>query len=629
MITSKLLSLRNKKHNFEASIFALTLPATCLFNVIIIAYCAFIADLPMDYTPIQLAWLFLLTCTIVILVETLFQNMVTKPLSNNICYWEAKKDDPSYSFSERTELLKTLGRFPLKNAMAIGIIFISTGTLYSFAAHVLMNVDLHISVFYFHLYISLSIFYILMMIFLIEKKCSLIATKIVSHGVELKEKKFFGLSQNANFILYIAIPIVGIALISFHAVIYSLTPKTIHVFTGNITSRNLSTLENMGLAVKSNLTKNESMLFYLKLSISNVIFTFILISIYYARTLNSTKLMQDSLILLRNKKINPNNLFKIDMFTEESYTMYLINRTILIFDSIIRNNTKTNREIDAASGKLAMISQQTKENVIKQSMNIEEILATMQSVDNLSKKIESNFDEVITVAYKTLERVDLTSRDLKENLDKIQEITTTNRITIDHLKELYDMTNGIQDVINAIDKVAEQTKTVAFNAELEANNINIEGVDFTNVAEEIRRLSNNIMDLTKKIHAQIIDVTNTSEDLIATGNYCMKKTEEGNDICVQIGYEFEKIKQCSRETSSNSANIKESLHEQTNAFHQIVETLSQISNSIKNFGKSSTTIAETIEKLRENSSHILALNNKYNNNENENENENTQEGTAI
>ena len=73
----------------------------------------------------------------------------------------------------------------------------------------------------------------------------------------------------------------------------------------------------------------------------------------------------------------------------------------------------------------------------------------------------------------------------------------------------------------------------------------------------------------------------------------------------------------------NSSSIKETLHEQTNAFHQIVETLSQIAKSVRNFGTSSTEIAETIEKLRENSSHIHALNNKYNNQDN------IQEGTAI
>ena len=303
--------------------------------------------------------------------------------------------------------------------------------------------------------------------------------------------------------------------------------------------------------------------------------------------------------------------------------MYLINRTILIFDSLIRNNVKTNQDIEEVTRLLSQISNQTKENVIKQSANIEEILATMQSVKHLSKKIESSFDEVITVASKTLDRIDFTSSELNDNFNKMQEITDTNRITIDNLRKLSAKIIGIQDVINLIDKIAEQTKTVAFNAELEANNIDVKGIDFSNVAEETRRLSDNTMDLTRAIHDQIIDITQSSEELIATGNYCMTKTEEGNEICSNLKSEFENIKRTAHDTAINSTSLKDSLYEQSNSFHQIVETLSQIAKSVRNFGTSATNISDTIEKLRKSSSHILELNNKYDNTETK------QEGNAI
>ena len=113
----------------------------------------------------------------------------------------------------------------------------------------------------------------------------------------------------------------------------------------------------------------------------------------------------------------------------------------------------------------------------------------MQSVKHLSKKIESSFDEVITVASKTLDRIDFTSSELNDNFNKMQEITDTNRITIDNLRKLSAKIIGIQDVINLIDKIAEQTKTVAFNAELEANNIDVKGIDFSNSDLRLEHIS--------------------------------------------------------------------------------------------------------------------------------------------
>lgn len=605
--------------NFSSQMTMIIVPLNIAANTMIISYCAYITRLPINYTMIQKLILVFLTVLITLISELLFHHVSTKPLSNNLTFWKST----GISEKEKTVLLESLALYPQKRAFQILIIFFLNGLMYSSAGHFLLNATANISVFYFHLFISFSYFYIMITMFIVENECSKIATEIVSQGIELSEKKFFGLSQKQCFQLYIVIPMIIISLIAFHTIYYAFTPKTIYESTGSVVTRVFSETEKAGYFVKMRMTKDDIFAFAMRITGINTISFCTLIYFYFARINNSTKLMQNSLVVLKNKKIDMKNLFEVNMFSEVSYTMHLINKTILLFDSIIRNNAKTNHDIDNASENLSLISKQTKDNVIQQSANIEEILATMQSVDNLSKKIENSFDEVITVASKTVDRVDFTFSDINENLSKIQELTSTNRITIDNLKILSAKITGIQEVINTIDKIAEQIKTVAFNAELEANKLDVKGIDFNNVAEEIRMLSNSTLDLTRKIHLQIAEITESSENLISTGNYCMQKTEEGNEICISMEKMFEEIKKSAHETSVNSSSIKETLHEQTNAFHQIVETLSQIAKSVRNFGTSSTEIAETIEKLRENSSHIHALNNKYNNQDN------IQEGTAI
>ncbi|MCQ2240491.1 methyl-accepting chemotaxis protein [Treponema sp.] len=599
---------RYKDLSIEQQAVFFIFPLNITANLSIIGYCIAIAKLPMNYSPIQIFWITFISALITISIETLFHLMVTKPLSNSLIFWQST----TMSAKERTDLLDSTGSYPLKKGVELFLLFISTGLFYSLCAYYLLNVDLHVSVFFFHIYISLSYIYILISIYLLERNCSKFAIKIAAEGIEFKDKKFFGLSQRSNFVIYLVLPIIGTSLVTLHSVYFAVHPQTVHSITGDIGARSLSALENLGLFIKTSFTKPETMNFIIKISVANTISTCILVIFYYARILNNTNTMQNSLVMLSNKEINQHSLFDVNIFSEDSYTMFLINRTILLFDSIIRNNTKANSDIDEISRMLSEISIQTKENVIQQSANIEEILATMQSVDNLSKKVETNFDEVITVASKTMESVDTTFVDLNENFEKISEITDTNSITIDNLTKLSEKIYGIREVINSIDKFAEQTKTVAFNAELEANKISINGVDFTNVAEEIRKLSNNTLELTKRIHAQITDIANASEEIIATGNYCLTKTMEGNEVCIQLSKNFDDIKQSAKATSINSSNIKDSLHEQTKAFHQIVETLSQIAKSVRNFGTSSTTIAETIEKLRQSSSRILELNNKYN-----------------
>ena len=610
---------RKRKSNLELQIYSFEFPLVILSNTSIITYCALVAKLKIDYTPLQMAVLVILSAMMMIIFNVLFYHTKIKLLSNKIIYWQST----GLTTKGRTDLLRSIGVLPIQKAIHLGTLFVLNGLLYSCGAYYFQHADLHICIFYFHMYISLAYIVILIEIFVLENKCSKIASAIVAQGVELSNKKTFGLSQNAYFILYFVIPILGTSLISFHTIYYSFHSQTVFSETGTVVSRFLSDTEKMGFFIKTTLTRSEAMAIILKITFANALSTSLLIYFYYARMAKNTALMQNSLVLLKNKKIDQKNLFETDLFSEFSYTMYLINRTILIFDSLIRNNVKTNQDIEEVTRLLSQISNQTKENVIKQSANIEEILATMQSVKHLSKKIESSFDEVITVASKTLDRIDFTSSELNDNFNKMQEITDTNRITIDNLRKLSAKIIGIQDVINLIDKIAEQTKTVAFNAELEANNIDVKGIDFSNVAEETRRLSDNTMDLTRAIHDQIIDITQSSEELIATGNYCMTKTEEGNEICSNLKSEFENIKRTAHDTAINSTSLKDSLYEQSNSFHQIVETLSQIAKSVRNFGTSATNISDTIEKLRKSSSHILELNNKYDNTETK------QEGNAI
>lgn len=611
--------LRFRSFPFAYQITVMMFPITIAVQVLIQLYSIHISRLPANYTLLQIGWLSFFSLLIICLFELVFYCGYSKKLSNSFIYWQSKE----LSTKERTDILEATGAYPIKKAIFLALMFITIGCIYSACSHIIMKADLFACIFFFHIYVSIAYIYILIAIYVMEKKCSMYAIKIAAQGIDLKEKKFFGLSQRSNFIIYLVVPVIGTAFITIHGIFYAFHAQSILGSNINNLSGTLKYLESMGIYVKTNLTKPEILFFVIKISAANAIASCLMILFYYVRILSNNSLIQNSLLLLNNRNINQKNLFEVNIFSEDSYTMYLINRTFLLFDSIIRNNTRANKNIEEISGLLSDISAKTTENVLTQSSNIEEILATMQSIDNLSNKIENSFDEVITVASKTMNSVDTTFYDLKSNLDKIKEITDTNLVTIDNLKTLSEKISGIGDVVNFIDKLAEQTKTVAFNSELEANNINAKGVNFTNVSGDIRNLSNSILEITKKIHNKLSEITSASQKIITTGNYCMKKIEEGNQICLTLAKNFEEIKQSSKSTSINSSSIKETLHQQTNSFHQIIETLSQIAKSVRNFGEASSSIADTIEKLRQSSLQILAINNKYN------KTDSTQEGNAI
>lgn len=103
---------------------------------------------------------------------------------------------------------------------------------------------------------------------------------------------------------------------------------------------------------------------------------------------------------------------------------------------------------------------------------------------------------------------------LQSNVSDLQKIKSMNMLTTDGIKELNRKMGGIWDIMGIINNVADQTKIIAFNAELEAASSGEAGKNFHIVATEIRRLSDTILDSIKEIKIVIDEIQNSSKRLI-------------------------------------------------------------------------------------------------------------------
>jgi len=124
-----------------------------------------------------------------------------------------------------------------------------------------------------------------------------------------------------------------------------------------------------------------------------------------------------------------------------------------------------------------------------QNMSLSEITQTIQKATEVSADVKQKLGEVINVAKKTLSNAQKNFSDFSENFSKIEEITDTNQMTISEIEQLSSKILSIHDIITMIDSLAEQTKIIAFNAELVANSLNHDNVNLHNVSEEIRQLA--------------------------------------------------------------------------------------------------------------------------------------------
>ncbi|MBR6154595.1 MAG: methyl-accepting chemotaxis protein [Treponema sp.] len=487
-----------------------------------------------------------------------------------------KFDQGKLNEENRNELLSEVLHFPLKKAFLT--IFFALLQIIAICVFLKYKADFTIrsNIRYFFICMMVSYLVILVVFDRVQTICSRKAISIVSMGVSdnyVNSKKYLGFSLITLFIFYVIIPFV------------------ISGVTTYISSLSFNLLNSIIIALL------------------NLLFTTSFALIYFRKIKKYTDTVQDALHSLSDKNIKNSNIIPVDLSTELSYTIYMVNQTIKLFTTIIEQTSQTNEEINIASQNLSSISEETASTSIEQSTAVKEIVSTMEMTEELSQSIERKILEVNHLADKNMQDIEHDSKAIKLNLDKMQEIILANQSSIMGIQSLSNKIKSIWDIVNLIDGVADQTKIIAFNAELEAENIQEGKEKFKNVAQDIRTLADNVMILTKEIRSQIQQIQNASSQLIETGVDCTTKINQGNSLTLELEEKFKTITNSASQTLTSTEEIQKVVKDQTQAFNVILEKLQNISSGVEQFNVATHLIASTVQKLRKDSEYLKTLNN--------------------
>ncbi len=229
---------------------------------------------------------------------------------------------------------------------------------------------------------------------------------------------------------------------------------------------------------------------------------------------------------------------------------------------------------------------------------VKEIVATMEDSNVLSENISTKIKDVSTVANKTSSDVTDGVTQIEENVRQLHEIFDANQQTIEGIKTLSDKIESIWDIVTLINNVADQAKIIAFNAELEASTAGEAGKSFRIVANEIRRLSDGIIDGTREIKEKINEIQHSSDSLILASESGTEKINAGYENARGLGEKFESIKRSAEITAGSAKDISDIIQQQANASEQILVTLKEIAGGVENFTIATDNISAAAEEVR-------------------------------
>lgn len=183
------------------------------------------------------------------------------------------------------------------------------------------------------------------------------------------------------------------------------------------------------------------------------------------------------------------------------------------------------------------------------------------------------------------------SEALRSNVHDLQEIRNMNTLTIDGIKELNTKIDGIWDIVGIINNVADQTKIIAFNAELEASSSGEAGKNFHIVATEIRRLSDTIIDSIKEIKDIIDEIQRASDRLILDSEKGTRQIDASCENAKSLERGFGSIMASSDTAAENQHEIKNYVGQVTASGDKIFNTLQQIAQGIEEFSQNTAGVS--------------------------------------
>ena len=259
---------------------------------------------------------------------------------------------------------------------------------------------------------------------------------------------------------------------------------------------------------------------------------------------------------------------------------------------------KTGQQLLSEVQNLAVSTKETAATSQDSAAAVKEIVATMEDSNLLSENISTKIKDVSSVANTTSSDVTDGVAQIDQNVQQLHAIFDANQQTIEGIKTLSEKIESIWDIVTLINNVADQAKIIAFNAELEASTAGEAGKSFRIVANEIRRLSDGIIDGTREIKEKINEIQHSSDTLIIASESGTEKINAGYENARELEEKFASIKKSAEITATSAGDIAEIIQQQAIASEQILIALKEISAGVENFTVATDNISGAVENVR-------------------------------
>ncbi|MEN2768978.1 methyl-accepting chemotaxis protein [Ornithinibacillus xuwenensis] len=237
---------------------------------------------------------------------------------------------------------------------------------------------------------------------------------------------------------------------------------------------------------------------------------------------------------------------------------------------------KSADEVKTGSENIAVTMQEIAQGSEKQANNTSDLASIMYQFSGKIQETSEKGDNVQASSYDVLEMATEGKELINQSTQQMVRIDQLVKDAVERVEGLDSKSQKISGLVSVIQDISEQTNLLALNAAIEAARAGEHGKGFAVVADEVRKLAEQVSASLKDISTIVTDIQNETGKVVTTLNSGYGEVQQGT---VQI-----------KSTEDRFININSSI---TN----MVEHIKDIANNLSSVAADSSSMNDTIQEI--------------------------------